>query len=307
MKKALSLTAILFVTSACTAPVGKETLAPLDTALQEVNVDVGGTVATEVRAEAQARRNAAIRDGKPPYRLLPGCAADDITLIGAPKNAQDAATFVCDFEEIDATTRAPTNAETTGKLLGLLSSYVAELDALTRSDLPEEVATAGVTLLTDAAGLASALGIETAKSPILGQPKSFGRLTRFALEQYRSRVLRQVVREARAPFEQAVRTIVSYLLETGKDRDPVVRSSARLLEADEQMQLNPGNEAVVAAFEADFAADRAARAISPAIRMMRVLAVHEALADRLQRPATAEELTALITELAELRRLLLPK
>lgn len=307
MKTALPLTAILLVTSACSVPVGKDTLAPLDTALREVNADIGATVATEVRAEAQARRNAAIRDGKPPYRLLPGCAADDITLIGVSKSAGDAATFVCDFEEIDANTRAPSNAETTARLLALLSSYVAELDALARSDLPEEVATAGVTLLTDTAGLADALGIKTATSPVLGQPQTIGRLTRFALEQYRARVLRQVVREARVPFGQAVRTIVSYLLEPGRDRDPVVRTSARLIEADAQMQMNPGNEGVVAAFEAAFAADKAARATSPAIRMMRVLAVHEALADRLQRPATAEELTALIKELAELRSLIDPR
>ena len=70
------------------------------------------------------------------------------------------------------------------------------------------------------------------------------------------------------------------------------------------MQLNPGNAKIVAEFEAAFAADEAARASSPAVRMMHVLAVHNALADRLAGPATVEELTALVNELAELRRLI---
>ena len=303
MKKALSLTAMLLVTSACTVPVGKETLAPLDTALTEVRADVGGTIAAETRAEALARRNARIRAGEPPFRLGPGCGLDGITQAGQP----GAADFTCDIREVDAEKRDPTRAETVGRILGLLSDYVAELDALARSDLPEEVADAGVSLLTSVGTLAGAAGIDTAGSRLLGQPQTVGRLARFGLEQYRARVLRQAVREARAPFRQAIETLVSYLLERGPDRDPVVRTSQRLLDADVAMQLNPGSEAAVAAFEAAFAADQAARATSPAVRLMRVLAVHEALADRLQSPASPEELQKLIDELAALRDLLDPK
>jgi hypothetical protein len=304
MKTTLSLVAMLLATSACTPPVSKDALAPLDGALQAVQADVASTIDTEARAEALARRNEAIREGRPPYRLLPGCAADDITLIGAPMSAEDREAFRCAYEEVDPKGRGPSNAEVAGQVLDLLADYVSELNALAQSDLPEKIDEAVAGLLTSTADLATAVGQDVTGSRLLGQPTTAGRLARFGLEQYRAHVLRRAVADARAPVDQAVRLVVSYLLEEGKGRDPVVQTSARLLEADAAMQLTPGNPAIVAEFEAAFAANEAARNASPAVRMMRVLAAHEALADRLSGPATVEELTALVDELAELRRLI---
>jgi hypothetical protein len=304
MKTTLSLTVVLLVTSACAPPVSKDALAPLDGVLQAVEADVATTIDSEARAEAAARRDAAIFAGRPPYRLLPGCAAQDITLIGTPMSAEDEAVFICAYEEIDPEKRGPSNAEVTGRVLGLLSDYVSELDALARSDLPEQVAEAGAGLLTRTADLARAVGVDVSGSRLLSQPATIGRFARFGLEQYRARVLRRAVADARVPVDQALRLVVAYLLEDGKGRDPVVQTSAALLLADEAMQLSPGNAAIVAEFEAAFAANEAARAASPAVRMMRVLAAHNALADRLSGFASVEELTALVTELAELRRMI---
>ena len=227
MKTILSLTAILLVTSACTPPVSKDALAPLDGALQAVKADVATTIDSETRAEAVARRDAAIRAGRPPYRLLPGCAAQDITLIGEAMSAEEEAAFICAYEEIDLEKRSPSDAEVTGRVLGLLSDYVSELDALARSDLPEQVAEAGVGLLTRTADLATVVGVDVSGSRVLGAPATIGRFARFGLEQYRTRVLRRVVRDARAPVEQAVRLVVAYLLEEGTGRDPVVQDVCR--------------------------------------------------------------------------------
>lgn len=304
MKTVRHLSAILLMASACTPLVSRDALAPLDGALKAVEADVAMTVDAAARAEAEARKAAAIRAGRPHFRLLPGCAAQDITLIGAPMTPEDKALFICAIEEVGNTTRSPNDAEVAGRVLRLLSAYVSELDALARSDLPEQVAEAGAGLLNSTAELAGAARVDVSGNWALANPSVLSRFSRFGLEQYRARVLRQVVRNARAPVEQAVRLIVAYLLEEDRARDPVVRTSAALLQADEAMQGNPGSAAAVAAFEAAFAANETARAASPSVRLMRVLAAHNALADRLAGPPSVEELTALVKELTELRRLI---
>jgi hypothetical protein len=285
--------------AACGPAVPPGSLDPLNDTFQLARQDTDALLAARIDAEEKARRDAVIRAGKMPY-VLSGCLPEDIITSVRPDKSLPPKAFDCKLNEIDQ--RAPTDAEKARQVLGLLSAYVESLDALTRSKSPTEVGASVAALLTSSAELATRDGGQPPQAWALRRPGVLAQLTEFGLERYRAAALRRAVWAAREPFRDGVETLVSLLVVDGLD--PVASTGARLVAAEAAMNDSPGDAGRVADLEAAFAADAAARETSPAIRLVRLLAAHEALADRLSGPPSLEETAALVDELAKLRKLI---
>lgn len=275
-------------------------LAPLNAAFQAAATDVAPIITAETTAQARARRDASVRAGRLHYRLTPGCGTFDIDAALSDLSAGEIRMLVCERQEIAA--HAPTDAENAAAVLAQISRNLAEVDALSRATLHADVAASAGRLLREVNTLAAQPG-QTAPW-LLHHPDTASAVLRFGLERHRARVLRRAVARASAPFDQAVLTVIACLLAEGQRRDPLVQTSERLMDAETAMRAAPGNAASVAAFEAAFTADARARAQSPAIRLVQVQQAHRVLAARLEGPASLDEVSALIQELARLGTLL---
>ena len=290
--------------AACAPAVPPDALAPLGGAMQAVTPDIAKIITTETTAEANARRDASIRAGQKHFTLV-GCQAPDIiTLMGEGVTATEMAATTCSMVGADKNGRPPSQAENSAQLLGLIQSYVAALDSLSKSKLPAEIAGSAEKMLTASSKAVELTGGTKPSAYALQKPGVIAAVTRFGLERYRAGVLRRTVAKARDPFREAVQTLTSYLLEPGKGRDPLERSAARLLLAEKAAADAPRDAAKVAALESAFAADAKVRKTSPSVRLLQMLIVHEALADQLEGPATIDEVIGLVDELAKLRAMI---
>lgn len=298
---------------ACAPPVPPASVAVLragfDTALTGVDAVAGAEVAAQLKAHQQTR----IREGKPVYALSAGCNIDALEVKAGPDATRAPENYECILSPITGDDRPPSKAEKIAQVAKLLRAYIDNLYALASATSPEDAAAATTGIIAELTALHAAANEGTANAgaaPTGWLFRNAGGVTsalRFGLEQWRAKQIRAAVRAARQPVNQAITTLLEFLREEGAGRDPLVPAAAALNAALEAADGNRRSAARVATLEAAHAAFVAASATSASYKLVAVLAAHEALADRLEGPATIEEVTALVKELAALRDLALAK
>lgn len=307
--KIISLLPLVLV-AACAPPVPPANVAVLRTAFTVALNEVDAVAAPEVAAQLKAHQQDLIRAGQAVYDLTAGCNINTLEVKASPDATQAASNYECNLTPVTLKGRQPSQPEKIAQVAQLLRGYIDNLYALASTTSPDEAAAAATGIIGELTALHAATqeGANDGAAPTGWLFRNAGGVTsalRFGLEQWRARQIRAAVKAARQPVSEAIITLIEFLRVKGAGRDPLVPAAAALNAAYDATLADPKNPARVTTLEASHAAYVAARATSPAYKLAGVLAAHEALADRLEGPATIGEITALIKELAALRALAL--
>ena len=296
----------LVLLAACAPPVPPASVAVLRTAFTVALNEVDAIAAPEVAAQLKAHQQDRIRIGEPVYALTAGCNIKNLEVKASPDATRAPSNYECNLTPVTHKDRQLSQPEKIAQVAQLLRGYIDNLHALASATSPDEAAAAATGIIGELTALHVAANKGAAPTGWLF--RNAGGVTsalRFGLEQWRARQIRAAVKAARQPVFEAIVTLLEYLRNEGAGRDPLVPAAIALNAAFVASTADPKNAARITTLEASHAAYVAARATSPAYKLAGVLAAHEALANRLEGPATIGEITALIKELAALRDLAL--
>lgn len=293
---------VLLAASGCSAvDVGPE-LGLMAEAAEGTSARVLEVVNADPEGERQARLTAAAA-ARPaePWTFPGGCAP-------VPQVIDEADACVIDRGR---TWNEPVQADAIRRKLRVLSDYVAALSDMANARNDAALTAAYSTALAALGGLADEAELGALKdltTALKGKEAATKDVVSFALANRRARLLRVTVLQNREAFGNVVQEVIDGLMnETSEDDD----LTAQYLTLDALL-----NDAVGAGARGDQVAyrdalDRADRAYgaymtardrSVFAALVALAATHEALARRLQRPATLEEIQSFTKALADLRQ-----
>lgn len=293
------LAVALIALGACAIPVQPQSLAQLAAATRASSDSVRGVTARHISSEERARRTADLSIGRVRYFATTGCDPNHLVAEVGRDDRTGAMPAPCQLVSRDAGERAATEAERIAELSALMVEYVGALEALAAARQPEAIASAVTRLIGETRGLAAEVspGAPPPGGWVFANPSAVSGLIRFGVERYRTAVLRRAVRQAREPFRSAGLTIASWIVSA----DHAQNSFAALEAAEARYQDRPGDPAALAAFEAALGRHADLLGRSPAVPVLHLVLAHEALARRLEEPASLAEVQAFVAELASLR------
>lgn len=293
---------VLLAASGCSAVnVGPE-LGLMAEATESTSARVLKITDANPEGERQARlSNAAAAQPAQPWTFPGGCAPVP-QVIDAPN--------ACVIDRGTAWDQ-PVQADAIRRKLRVISDYVAALSDMANAESDAALTAAYTTALTALGGLADQAemaALQDLVTALKAKETATKDVVAFALANRRARLLKTTVLQHREAFNDVVQEIIDGLMnETTEDDD----LTAQYLALDALL-----TEAVVAGARGDTAAyrdalDRADRAYgvylgarnrSVFASLAALAATHEALARRLQGPASLREIQTFTKALAELRR-----
>lgn len=293
---------MLLTASGCSAVnVGPE-LGLMAEATESTSARVLKVVNADPEAERQARlTNASAARPAQPWTFPAGCAP-------IPQVIDEAGVCVIDRGR---GWNQPVQADAIRRKLRVISDYVVALSDMANAQNDSALTAAYSTALSALGGLADEAEMAALKdlvATLKAKETATKDVVTFALANRRARLLRSTVLQNREAFNDVVQEVIDGLMnETAEDDD----LTAQYLTLDTLL-----NDAVVAGARGDTAAyrdalDRADRAYGAYLSarsqsifasLAALAATHEALARRLQGPATLQEIETFTKSLADLRR-----
>ena len=286
---------------ACTTPDVSNEIKAFAGAARVVSDDAAQLIQAEIEAERKRLRAESIADDRifylPPTKCQTGIIGDSFDLA----TAADYFTLNCELTYVIPEGSSIQTSEQAAALLNVLSEYVDTLISVAGSDLPAGIEAATGDLIASGNALANQVNGTASSGWLFSNAGGVAGLAGFAARQQKARILRRAVQDMQDPVRKSVDALVAYFINTKSD--PLVGVLDNIQRTYDRMKRNPGNPALVTAYEKAIAAFPAARAKSPIIRFQQIQLTHDALVARLTGPASTDEILDLVKELNALKGL----
>ncbi len=300
----LSIGALL-LTSACTSPDISNETKNLATAITAISTDVSAVLDPALVAGANARRNAAIRAGRPYYveleRANTYCDPETFMALLDDRNflSEHSGFPLCELRILGEDDRSLTTAEYAELVRGLLVEYTSNLSLLANSKSATDIQTSTANLIAKIQTFDQARGNTTSGSGwVFSHSKAVSGLAGFISAQRRAHFIRSTLTHAQEPIKFAAGQLIHYLLDPDAiNRDPIVKAWSDLEIAQGRHHAAPTSIEFAQQLESAHEAYEKARAKSPAIKLILFVRAHDALVNRVSGPPTAEEATALLNDI----------
>lgn len=300
--------ALLLVVAACTTPDIGPDVAAFGKAVTQSAEPIAKQLQQEMAVEERRIRNRRIAAGQSVYTVTPQCYFAGQGLV----DANTAATGRCALEPTYTAELAQTEAARMNRLMGGLRAYLAALQALQTHDGSASGQIAGqiVTQMNDLADTTDSRGLQRLALMLTSRQAAISGGVDIVVSQAQYSALRRAVTGA----DPAV-TQVASILEAHFDNqpgNPHIAATTRLRAAERRVQdlRNSGNPqaygAALTQLEARIVEAERARQDSPSAALSSIAKTHRALANRLRRPADANELIGFLEQLNMLRGALTP-
>lgn len=296
------------ILSACTTPDIAPDVLAFSTAVTQTAAPISERLTQEVAAEEQRIVRRKIAAGESVYVTTPGCSVGMAGLVGMPERAGAPCALTPTYQNDLSRTQA---AQMAGLMTGL-SAYLASLQALASYDGAGAAQLSG-TIVTQIGQLATsfdASGLQSISALLTARQAGISGTVGFATRQAKYAALRRTVTQA----DPAV-TEIARILEAHFDAQPgnaVAAAAQRLRTAEDRARRLRGSgdpaayAAALATLRSRVAEMETARQQSPSIALGAIASTHGALAARLAKPASGEELLSFLQQLDGLRTQLDP-
>jgi hypothetical protein len=290
------LAAVAATLTGCTTPdLGPEVVA-FSSAVDSVSNDYRKTLQITGTTVLDERIDAVVADRTRVIQPTSGCVA-----VAAEVEGADISRCTLDWS---ATTLPEGSLGRASLQLDLIAEYVSALTLLATSKSSAEVASATGAAIASLGQLGAATGSDGLSSVAAKlkerTPGITGALT-FALEQKRFRLLRQITADADEPLQRILRSLEQTAVARGeRSADDAFREFTAANAAMDDAKLDGSDPEYRLAIRNFLAAHEAYVRFAKTgltMRLRLIAQTHAAVADRLKRPANAEDIVALLEKL----------